>query len=65
MVFPLLSFRSQIPDWMMSAVIVASAVSMVTVSYLVVRAGTVSSGGTLVCLSFAIKSYALLVNACI
>ena len=45
----------------MSAVKVASAVSMVTVSYLVVGAGTVSSGGTLTCLSLAIKKHALLV----
>ena len=61
MVFPLLSFHSQIPDWMMSAVIVASAMSMMTVSYLVVGTGTVSSGGTLVCLSLAGENYALLV----
>ena len=61
MVLSLLSFHEQIPEWVMSAVIVASAVSMVTFSYLVVGTGTVSSGGTLVCLSLAIKNYASLV----
>ena len=48
-----------IPEWVMSAVIVTCAVSMVTFSYLVVGTSTVSSGGTLTCLSFAIKNYVI------
>ena len=50
-----------IPEWVMSAIIMASTVSMMTFSYLVVGAGTVSSGGTLTCLSLAIKNALLVV----